>query len=55
LAQKLNDCGVFGVLYYEYLSYAQQNRMEWERDGEVIVEDLRKAMEAKYADVLFDS
>jgi class 3 adenylate cyclase len=34
LAQKLHDCGVFGVSYHEYLNYAQENRMEWERKGQ---------------------
>jgi hypothetical protein len=52
LAQKLNDCGVFGVSYDEYLNYAQQNRLEWEHKGEDIVAQLRVAVEKKYKDVL---
>ena len=34
LAQKLKDCGVFGVAGNEYLSYALENRREWELKGE---------------------
>jgi hypothetical protein len=37
LAKKLKDCGVFGVSSDEYLSYAKQNRLEWEKKGEGIV------------------
>jgi class 3 adenylate cyclase len=48
LAQKLNDCGVFGVSYHEYLSYALENRAEWERKGREIVEKLRHDVETKY-------
>jgi 3'5'-cyclic nucleotide phosphodiesterase len=49
LAQKLNDCGVFGVSYHEYLSYALENRAEWERKGEEIVENFRTEVETKYS------
>jgi 3'5'-cyclic nucleotide phosphodiesterase len=49
LAQKLNDCGVFGVSYHELLNYAQANRVEWERKGVEIVEGLRAEVTAKYA------
>jgi 3'5'-cyclic nucleotide phosphodiesterase len=48
LAQKLNDCGVFGVSYHEYLNYAQENRAEWERKGLEVVENLRAKVETKY-------
>jgi class 3 adenylate cyclase len=48
LARKLNDCGVFGVSYHEYLSYAEENRAEWERKGHEIVEGLRRMVESKY-------
>jgi hypothetical protein len=48
LAKKLNDCGVFGVSYHEYLSYAQENRAEWARKGEEIVERLHTKVELKY-------
>lgn len=40
LANKLDDCGVFGVSSDEYLNYAVQNRMEWEKRGQDIVEEL---------------
>jgi 3'5'-cyclic nucleotide phosphodiesterase/Adenylate and Guanylate cyclase catalytic domain len=50
LAQKLHDCGVFGVSYHEYLNYAQENRLEWERKGHEIVESLRMQVESKYLD-----
>lgn len=33
LAKKLKDCGVFGVSSDEYLSYAENNRKEWEAKG----------------------
>jgi hypothetical protein len=39
LAKKLKDCGVFGVSSGEYLNYAMQNRAEWERRGQQIVEE----------------
>ena len=38
LSKKLKDCGVFGVSSDEYLSYALENRKEWERKGESIVQ-----------------
>jgi class 3 adenylate cyclase len=38
LAKKLKDCGVFGVSSDEYLNYACNNRKEWEKKGEAIVE-----------------
>jgi class 3 adenylate cyclase len=40
LAQKLKSCGVFGVSGDEYLTYARQNRAEWEGKGESMVEQL---------------
>ena len=44
LAKKLDTCGVFGVSSHEYLSYAEQNRREWEAKGEgVVAEMLAKA------------
>ena len=33
LAEKLNDCGLFGVQYEEGLRYAIENRAEWELKG----------------------
>ena len=37
LANKLSDCGVFGVSSDEYLNYAQRNREEWESRGRDVV------------------
>jgi hypothetical protein len=48
LAQKLQDCGVFGVSYHEFINYAEQNRVEWEREGEKIVTQWRQELEEKY-------
>ena len=42
LATKLNDCGAFGVSGAEYLQYAMNNRLEWERRGEEIVKEMKK-------------
>jgi 3'5'-cyclic nucleotide phosphodiesterase/Adenylate and Guanylate cyclase catalytic domain len=48
LAQKLHECGVFGVSYHESLGYAQQNRVEWERKGRDIVLDMVTRLRTKY-------
>lgn len=40
LAKKLKDCGVFGVSSAEYLSYAMENRKEWEKRGEQVVAEM---------------
>ena len=40
LAKKLKDCGVFGVASDEYLTYAIQNRREWEARGEAVVSEM---------------
>jgi 3'5'-cyclic nucleotide phosphodiesterase len=40
LAKKLQSCGVFGVSSDEYLSYAMQNRKEWEERGEEMVKEM---------------
>jgi hypothetical protein len=40
LAKKLETCGVFGVSSDEYLSYALENRHEWETKGEEIVQNM---------------
>jgi hypothetical protein len=42
LAKKLKECGVFGVSSDEYLSYALQNRKEWEERGEEMVKEMVK-------------
>eukprot|EP00980_Cylindrotheca_fusiformis_P025408 scaffold13613_cov114-Cylindrotheca_fusiformis.AAC.5 len=39
LATKLQSCGVFGVSSDEYFNYASQNRDEWCREGEALVEE----------------
>jgi 3'5'-cyclic nucleotide phosphodiesterase/Adenylate and Guanylate cyclase catalytic domain len=40
LAQKLHECGVFGVSYDESLNYAQQNLLEWKQKGHDIVREM---------------
>jgi hypothetical protein len=40
LAQKLKECGVFGVSSHEYLNYALNNRKEWESTGRDIVAEM---------------
>ncbi|MGK3760746.1 MAG: hypothetical protein ACI8RD_013064 [Bacillariaceae sp.] len=46
LAQKIKQCQVFGVSSDEYLSYALQNRVEWEERGKELVEEMSKKMDA---------
>jgi 3'5'-cyclic nucleotide phosphodiesterase len=48
LAMKLRSCGVFGVSSDEYLSYAQQNRHEWELKGKEFVASMLEKYENKY-------
>ena len=38
LAQKLKECGVFGVSGTEYLNYALSNKREWLKGGKFVVE-----------------
>jgi len=45
LAKKLKECGVFGVSSDEYLTYAINNRTEWESKGQEVVKEYKK----KYA------
>jgi hypothetical protein len=40
LANKLHECGSFGVSSQEYLKYALGNRERWEGQGEEIVAEL---------------
>lgn len=49
LAKKLKECGIFGVSSDEYLTYAEQNRTEWEQRGEEICQAMleRCEMEAE--------
>jgi class 3 adenylate cyclase len=42
LAKKLEECGVFGVSSAECLNYAVENRQEWAKKGEDIVEGLKR-------------
>eukprot|EP00536_Pseudo-nitzschia_multiseries_P000778 jgi/Psemu1/233997/estExt_Genewise1.C_90167 len=42
LAQKLSECGVFGVSSDEYLNYAINNRSEWEKKGKDVVAGYEK-------------
>ncbi|KAG7348833.1 family 3 adenylate cyclase [Nitzschia inconspicua] len=44
LAKKLKECGVFGVSSDEYLSYALQNRKEWEERGEDMVKEMVRSL-----------
>jgi hypothetical protein len=50
LAQKLKDCGVFGVSSEECLNYAMDNRREWESKGEMIVRELVSNFERRDAE-----
>lgn len=45
LAKKLNECRVFGAASHEFLTYAMDNRSEWETKGEKIVEDMATSCE----------
>jgi len=45
LANKIKQCQVFGVSSDEYLSYALQNRQEWEQRGMEIVEEMARRYE----------
>jgi hypothetical protein len=49
LAKKLKECGVFGVSSDEYLSYAVQNRAEWEERGKSIVAEMISKFQRKDA------
>ncbi|KAL3938864.1 MAG: hypothetical protein SGBAC_006303 [Bacillariaceae sp.] len=42
LARKLEECGVFGVSSDEYLNYALENRREWAKKGEDVVQKMTK-------------
>jgi PDZ domain-containing secreted protein len=47
LANKLKECGVFGVSGDEYLGYAVQNRNEWKAKGHASVEAMKQCAVAK--------
>lgn len=56
LAKKLKECGVFGVSSDEYLSYALQNRKEWEARGEELIQEMLKNISRKrVAQSVFDA
>ena len=42
LANKLKECGVFGVSSTEYLQYALSNRSEWQVRGKEIVAEMKE-------------
>lgn len=50
LAGKLKQCGVFGVSSDEYLTYARNNRAEWEDCGEEIVAKMLAEVEEEWKD-----
>jgi len=45
LAKKLKNCGVFGVSSDEYLTYALQNRVEWEKKGKDVCAKMKSRAE----------
>jgi hypothetical protein len=49
LANKLNDCGVFGVSSDEYLNYALSNRKMWAIQGDQMVQDFLQRIRDKKA------
>jgi hypothetical protein len=49
LAEKLAECGVFGVSYHEFLNYAQANRMEWEQKGHQLVAEMMEYCHRKHS------
>jgi 3'5'-cyclic nucleotide phosphodiesterase len=48
LAQKLRECGVFGVSCDEFLDYAMDNRLEWETKGREIVRSSTEALKLRH-------
>ena len=48
LTKKLKDCGVFGVSSDEYLNYALQNRKEWTKKGQTVVDEMLAQLDEKY-------
>ena len=48
LAKKLKECGVFGVSSDEYLSYALENRREWEMKGKVVCQTMMMSFKQAY-------
>ena len=52
LAKKLKDCNIFGASSDECLTFALQNRQEWETRGEAIVASMTKKIPAASMKVL---
>jgi hypothetical protein len=51
LARRLQQCGDYlGVSGHEYLDYAQKNRMEWEKKGEQVVEDMKSKCQKEHGE-----
>jgi 3'5'-cyclic nucleotide phosphodiesterase len=48
LANKLKDCGIFGVSSAEYLDYAIKNRNEWEIRGQEVLSEMIEKAETKF-------
>lgn len=55
LAKKLKECGAFGISSDEYLHYALENRAEWERKGEAIVEAMKSDASAAEMQLIANS
>jgi hypothetical protein len=47
LAQKLRECGVFGVACDEFLDYAKDNRLEWQVKGRDLVREAADALRSR--------
>lgn len=52
LANKLRECGVFGVSHFEFLAYAKENRSEWVVKGEQVVASMLSECKEKYGGAL---
>jgi CheY-like chemotaxis protein len=52
LAKKLKDCNIFGASSDECLTFALQNRQEWETRGEAIIASMTKKIPAASMKVL---
>jgi hypothetical protein len=48
LVTRLRDCGVFGIMGDELLTWVTQNRNEWKRSGENLVRRWHKDAILKY-------
>jgi hypothetical protein len=55
LARKLSTCDCFGVSSEEYLTYAQQNRKQWEILGQEAVASLVEQAEKNWNEAMFQS